>query len=299
MRKVATLLFLIIVAGLIWLGVSIRHKMAEEEARQKAAAEKKFEEVKVVIIEGWTNAEVFAALEKAGLGSAANFEKAEKDIERSRYGFLDTVPSKVDLEGYFFPDTYRIAKNATPVEVLETLLNNFKTRFAKAQTEANYKDGYYIIPGFETLHLKNRVASGLTLHEVVTLAAIVEKETGRKGEAATSDRLLEERKTVAGIFLNRLAIGQALQSDATINYITKSGRSSSTLADTEIESPYNTYKYPGLPLGPIGSPSLSSLRAVLAPTKTDYFYFLHSTTGEIYYAKTFDEHVNNRNKYLR
>lgn len=299
MKKIALLIFIIILASLTWLGVSIRHKMAEEEARQKAAAEKKFEEVKVTIIEGWTNAEVFAALEKVGLGSVEDFKKAEKEIDRSQYGFLDTVPSKVDLEGYFFPDTYRIAKNATKTEILETLLSNFKARFAKAQAEANYKDGYYIIPGFETLHLKNRVAPGLTLHEVVTLAAMVEKETGRKGEVATSERLLEERKTVAGIFLNRLSIGQALQSDATINYITKSGRSSSTLADTEIDSPYNTYKYPGLPLGPIGSPSLSSLVAVLAPIKTDFFYFLHSTAGEIYYAKTFDEHVTNRNKYLK
>lgn len=299
MRKFVTLLFLIIVAGLIWLGVSVRHKMKDTEARQKAAAEKKFEEIKVTLIEGWTNAEIFTALEKAGFGSVANLEKAEKELDRSKYGFLDTVPPKVDLEGYFFPDTYRIAKNATPTEVLDILLANFKTRFAKAKTEANYVDGYFIIPGFETLRFKNRVAPGLTLHEVVTLAAIVEKETGRRGEVATSDRLLEERKTVADIFLNRLTIGQALQSDATVNYITKSGRSSATLADTEVDSPYNTYKYAGLPPGPIGSPSLSSLSAVLAPIKTDYFYFLHSTSGEIYYARTFDEHVNNRNKYLK
>lgn len=299
MRKFVALVFLIIIAGLAWLGVSVRHRIAEKEARQKAAAEKKFEEVKVTLIEGWGNAEIFAALEKAGFGSVADFEKAEKELDRSKYGFLDTIPPKVDLEGYFFPDTYRIAKNATPSDVLDMLLENFKTRFAKVQAGANYTDGYYIIPGFETLHLKNRVAPGLTLHEVVTLAAIVEKETGKRGEAATSDRLLEERKTVAGIFLNRLTIGQALQSDATVNYITKSGRSSSTLADTEIDSPYNTYKYAGLPPGPIGSPSSASLSAVLSPIKTDYFYFLHSATGEIYYAKTFEQHVNNRNKYLK
>lgn len=299
MKRFFIVILLFVLAGLVWIGISVRHTMNEKEARLKATAEKKLEEVKVTLIEGWTNTEIFTALEKAGLGSTADFEKAAKDIDRSEYAFLDTVPSKVGLEGYFFPDTYRIAKNATPAEVLDTLLSTFKTRFTKAQTAANYTDGYYIIPGFETLHLKNRVAPGLTLHEVVTLASIVEKETGRRGEDASSDRLLEERKTVAGIFLNRLTIGQALQSDATINYITKSGRSSSTLADTEIDSPYNTYKYTGLPPGPIGSPSLSSLSAVLAPIKTNYFYFLHSTSGEIYYARTFEEHVANKNKYLR
>lgn len=299
MKRFFIIIVLLVLTGLVWAGISVRNRLHEKEARLQASAGKKFEEVKVTIIEGWTNAEIFAALEKAGLGTVVDFEKAEKEIDRSQYAFLDTAPSKVDLEGYFFPDTYRIAKNATPIEILETLLDNFKTRFGQVQAEAHYKDGYYIIPGFELLHLKNRVAPGLTLHEVVTLAAIIEKETGRKGETATSDRLLEERKTVAGIFLNRLSIGQALQSDATINYITKSGRSSSTLADTEIDSPYNTYKYAGLPPGPIGSPSLSSLSAILAPIKTNYFYFLHSTSGEIYYARTFDEHVANKNKYLR
>lgn len=299
MKRLLVVILLFIFAGLAWVGISVRNKMNEKEARLKAAAEKKFEEVKVTLIEGWGNAEVFSALESAGLGTVESFKTAEKDINRSGYAFLETVPSKVDLEGYFFPDTYRIAKNATQTEILGILLDTFQTKFKQASKTSTYKDGYYVLPGYEGMHIKDRVAPGLTLHEVVALAAIVEKETGRAGEAATSDRLLEERKKVAGIFLNRLSIGQALQSDATVNYITKSGRSSSSLADTEIDSPYNTYKYAGLPPGPISNPSLSSLTAVLDPIKTDYFYFLHSSTGEIYYAKTFDDHVANKNKYLR
>ena len=110
----------------------------------------------------------------------------------------------------------------------------------------------------------------------------------------------EERRIVAGIFYNRLNAGMALQSDATINYFTGKNDPSPLLEDLEKNSPYNTYKNRGLPPTPIGNPSLSSITAVLNPTNTDYFYFLHKQpSGEPVYSRTFEEHVANKQKYLK
>jgi UPF0755 protein len=145
-----------------------------------------------------------------------------------------------------------------------------------------------------------RAEPGLTVFDVITLASILEKETGRPGESAVSDRLLEERKIVAGIFLNRLEQGMPLQSDATVNFVTKAGLASPTLDQTKVDSPYNTYKYAGLPPGPIANASYSSVYAVLHPIRSTYLYFLHEqTNGEIHYAATYEEHLRNKQKYLK
>jgi len=112
-------------------------------------------------------------------------------------------------------------------------------------------------------------------------------------------KLQEERRLVAGVFQNRLSLGMALQSDATISYITGSGRSRSTVAETKIDSPYNTYKYAGLPPGPIASPGLLALEAALHPAETDYLYFVTDEGGRAYFAKTLAEHEINKQKYLK
>ncbi len=291
---------LLILAGLVWLAFSSLKKHQARLAREQAAKERKFEEAKVTLIEGWTNTEVYKALEKAGIGSEQEYVTAEKAIAKADYSFLADSPKTAGLLGFLFPDTYRLAKNATADDVLAVLLNTFEQKFNRASADAKVTAGYYILPGFESLKIANRTAPGLTTYDIVTLASIIEKETGRVGEGASSTRLQEERQTVAGIFLNRLGSGIALQSDATVNYVTRAGLASPTYDQTKVNSPYNTYKYPGLPPGPIANVSYSSLYAVLHPIKTNYLYFLHSqTAGEVYYAETYEEHLQNKARYLK
>ncbi len=179
-------------------------------------------------------------------------------------------PDGVDLEGYLFPDTYRFFADAGVDEIVETLIDTTAARIA-------------------ALGVPSGDASGMTTHDVLTLASIVEREV----------RTETSMKNVADIFLKRLAAGMPLQSDATINYVTGGDDPSVSLADLEIDSPYNTYMYPGLPPGAIGNPGLRAIAAVLAPTANPYYYFLTTDEGDIYYAVTFDEHVTNKAKYLR
>jgi len=109
----------------------------------------------------------------------------------------------------------------------------------------------------------------------------------------------ENRRVVADIFLKRLELGMALQSDATINYITKKGIAAPSLNDLEVDSLYNTYKYRGLPPGPICNPSIEAIKAVIYPADTDYLYFLNTPEGDIIFSKNHDEHVANKFKYLK
>jgi UPF0755 protein len=127
----------------------------------------------------------------------------------------------------------------------------------------------------------------LTLFEAVTLASIVEKEA----------RLKTDKKIVAGIFLKRLQQGKKLESDATVNYITKKKTTRPTYSDIAVNSLYNTYKYSGLPPGPICNPGLDSLQAVAEPEETDYLYFLNTPTNTMVYSVTGEEHIANKNKY--
>jgi UPF0755 protein len=131
----------------------------------------------------------------------------------------------------------------------------------------------------------------LSLYEAIILASIVEKE---------ANNFPNEKATIAGIFLNRLKIGMPLQSDATVNYATGKSEASPSLVDLEVNSPYNTYKHKGLPPTPISNPSVKSIEAVLNPADTEYLYYLHDQkTGQPYYAKTHEEHVQNKFKYLK
>jgi UPF0755 protein len=178
--------------------------------------------------------------------------------------FLDD--SGTSYEGYLFPDTYRVWKDQLPQSLITKQLDEFASK-----TE-----------GFEAEATKQ----GRSLRDVVILASIVEKEA----------RHDEDRPIVAGIFLNRLKIGMRLQSDATLNYIISSGRSRLTSEDLKNPSPYNSYVHDGLPPGPISNPGLASLNAALHPAKTDYYFFLTDDAGKTYYARTLEEHIQNRYK---
>lgn len=185
---------------------------------------------------------------------------------RQQFEFLKNLPANASLEGYLFPDTYRVWKDQLPLGFVLKQLQEFNKQ----------TDGY----------IAEAAKQGRTLGDVVTLASIVEKE----------GRTLDEKKIIAGIFLNRLKLGMRLQSDATVNYVTNAGRARPSLADLEVNSLYNTYKHDGLPPGPICNPGKDSLEAALHPTSSDYYYYLHDDSGKVYYAKTIEEHKANRIK---
>ncbi len=284
------LLFIAIIGALILssIGIGIKYQRRQERLRKAEEAKKlKAPEVNVTIIEGWNLEEIGSYLEKQGLVSKKDFLLTQKSYNSSAYDFLTSKPKTQGLEGFLFPDTYRVLKPETPgtttaAQVIKRALDNFDLKLTEKMRE-------------------DIKSSGLSLYEIVTLASIIEKETGRNVQTtAGKEQLQEERKMVAGVFYNRLNSGVALQSDATINYITNKNEPAVTLEDTQIDSPYNTYKYQGLPPGPICNPSLSSLIAAIYPTATDYFYFLHKQpSGEIVYSRTFEEHIENKNRYLK
>jgi UPF0755 protein len=131
------------------------------------------------------------------------------------------------------------------------------------------------------------IANTPKLNEVVTLASIVEKEANTT----------EDRKLVAGVFYNRLRAGMKLESDVTVNYAT--GKTNTTPEDLSVNSPYNTYKVPGLPVGPICNPGLDAILATANPTQSDYLFFIADKSGHVHFAKTLSEHNENIKKYLQ
>ena len=184
-------------------------------------------------------------------------------------------------EGYLFPDTYLFPSEITAEKVAQTLRLTFDTKFdEKMRSDADEK--------------------GLTMSEVVTLASIIEKET----------KTDKERPIVAGIYFNRLGVGQAIQADATAQYPLGTIRCAEvvgdcdwwkvpTRLDLEVDSPYNTYMHAGIPPAPISSPGLSSLKAVVYSEVSPYFYYIHDDSGQIYYAETLEGHNRNVQQYLR
>lgn len=161
-------------------------------------------------------------------------------------------------EGYLFPDTYLFLKETTPQKILDKMLENFDLRVTEEVT-----------------------------NKQIIMASIIERET--KGVA--------EKPIVAGILYKRLENNWPLQVDASIQYA-KGNWKPILSTDKELNSPYNTYKYPGLPPGPISSPGLSSINAAINPVKSDYWYYIHDEKGEIHYAQDLDEHNANIRQYL-
>lgn len=186
---------------------------------------------------------------------------------RDTYPFLASLPRDRSLDGYLFPNTYRVWADQLPEGLVAKQLDEFSKRFSAAK------------PGPTSAPLK-------TLDEVIILASIVQDEV----------RSNDEMRMVAGIFLNRLRDGMALQSDATLNYLTGSGRAQANAVDLSMDSPWNTYKYRGLPPSPIGNPGEAAMKAVLDPEPSQYRYFLTDKDGKIYYARTLEEHVANRQR---
>ena len=229
-------------------------------------------DTKITFPEGWTLKKMAERLTANGLPGKEFLTQAQQPLQewRTKFDFLATLPIGASLEGYVFPDTYFFAPEATAEDIITVLLTNFEKKWERIVRQSDESDGAF---------------DPKRLHAVVTLASIIEEE----------GRTKEERDMISDIFRKRIALGQPLQSDATINYILGTTRLQPTLKDLEKVSPYNTYRNKGLPPGPISNPGLVSLQAALFPKSNPYYYFLVDiNTGETFYATTFEEHVKNR-----
>jgi len=215
----------------------------------------------VTIPEGFTLRQIAAAVAETGVTTASAFER-----EARRPALFETsfpLPPN-GLEGYLFPDTYRLEAKADGGAAIAQMLRRFEEVVWRGLLREQEPD------------------DGRSLHEIVTLASLVE------GEA----KIDEERPVIAGVLLNRLRRGQKLECDATVQYALGDGRKTRLLhEDLEIESDYNTYLHEGLPPGPICSPGESSLRAAVEPAETPYLYYVARADGSHVFSKTYGEHL--------
>jgi UPF0755 protein len=231
-------------------------------------------EVAVTVIEGWRLEQIGDALAThRGLSSvAADFVAlaGPNAARAASYDFLAELPAGASLEGYLFPDTYLLRPDATASEIIDKLLANFA-----AKLPDNYR--------------ADAAAQGLTLHQAITLASLIERE------AVVDD----ERSIIASVILNRLAAGQLLEIDATTQFaLGAEGDWWPRLTGLDlrsVDSPYNTYAVAGLPPGPIANPSLASIEAAAHPAQTDYLYYraLCDGSGRHAFAATYEEHIAN------
>lgn len=230
-------------------------------------------ERRLTIPEGLRLEQVAALIVDAGLATSAQWAAAIA----GRYvdAVLDSRPAGADLLGYLLPATYELGCGEPPAAnaLVAMMIDALAERLPSAA-------------------LDRAEAAGLTLHEVLTIASVVEKEA----------ILAEEQSLIAGVFLNRLALGIALQADPTVQFAVASARAGEqgwwpalSLEDKQLDSPYNTYVYPGLPPGPIANPGIDAILAVLEPAETEYFYFVATCDGanRHRFAVTLDEHVAN------
>jgi len=217
-----------------------------------------YEDVWVTTLEGWRNEEI------------ANVLSKNLDIPTTEF-------LKLAKEGYMFPDTYRIPRDATAGAVVNMFRMTFDEKVSDSmqQTAKKY---------------------GLSIDEMVTLASMVERE------GKTDD----DRPVIAGVLLKRLTAGWPLQVDATLQYALgyqpkeKSWwKKALTIQDKSIDSQYNTYSTIGLPPAPICNPGLSSIRAVTSPKETEYWYYIHDPSGNVHFAETIEQHNANVDRYLR
>jgi len=222
---------------------------------------------RITFPEGLTVREMARIYEQQGFGKAAAFVEASRDTSAVR----DIDPVAADLEGYLFPETYALARDTTAANLVAQMVARFRQLFtAEMQQAARALD--------------------LTPRQAVTLASLVEKETAQPSE----------RPVVAAVYLNRLKIGMGMQADPTVIYaLQRAGRYDGNLrrGDLQFDSPYNTYRYPGLPPGPIASPGLGSLQATVAPAKVEYLYFVSRNDGSHVFARTLAEHNENVRQY--
>ena len=230
--------------------------------------------IDVMIPEGYNCAQIFALLEEKGVCSASSLEKYAAEGELDNYWFLTGIERghKYCLEGYLFPDTYEFYIGDEAGHVIQKLLNGFEYRFTDRMID-------------KMMALKTKSGLNISMHDVIIMASIIEKEKA-------SDL---EGYTISSVFYNRLRNSSSfpyLQSDATIKYDTDYRSKGELVTDAQINaSPYNTYTQKGLPAGPIANPGLASLDAALDPEETSYFFFIYDKAAGVHrFSKTLSEH---------
>ena len=219
---------------------------------------------KVVFPEGMTTLQIADLLKDRDLVDRDRFLDYATDTD-----FVTQLGIQADsVEGYLFPETYHFPKGMSEREIITKMVDQFHTVFTPAWRE-------------------RAEASGLSVHEVVTLASIVEKETGKAAE----------RPLIAAVFLNRLKRNMRLESDPTVIYGLKEFTGNLTRRDLRSPTAYNTYTFKGLPAGPIANPGKASLEAVLFPAEKAYLYFVSKNDGSHHFSHTFAEHKKMVRKY--
>lgn len=218
--------------------------------------------------EGFTTAQIADLLASKGLADREKFLKAVSDEEFS-YPFIQGLPKgEKRLEGYLFPDTYQADRGSTEKSIIDMMLKRFESEMEELNYEAQAE------------------SNGVTLHEALTIASLVERE-------ALVD---EERPLIAGVIYNRLEIDMPLQLCATVQYAQGATKPKLYYEDLEIDSPYNTYKIYGLPPGPISMPGRNSLLAAVRPASTEYLYYVAKPDGTHAFAATLAEHDANKER---
>lgn len=219
------------------------------------------------VIENPANRDLIRVTIPEGLTSKEISEILESKLEKFDSNNFKNITE--GLEGYLFPDTYFFNKSATEEDVLDQLKKNFNNQMNSIKNDID--------------------SSGKDFKDLIIMASLLEEEA----------RTTETRKMVSGILWKRLSAGMPLQVDAVFPYIIGKNTFEITLKDLEFDSPYNTYKYKGLPPGPISNPGKDSILAAIYPTKSDYWFYLSDKNGLMHYAITFDEHKINKAKYLK
>lgn len=243
-------------------------------------------QVQVTFLEGDSIRNLADQLAKAGVMATSSFIEAAgrptvdygklplsepRPIEfKNDFSFLEDKPGHYGYEGYLFPDTYRFSKTATSGQIINKMLKNFDSKLTPA--------------------MRQEIArQGKTVWEIVIMASLLEKEV----------RTPTDMKMVSDLFWRRLARGQALQSDATLSYVFDDTVAAHSAEDLQSESPYNSYRFRGLPPTPIGNPGSAALEAAIYPEPNSYNFFLNDPkTGETVFAESFEQHKQNKRKYL-
>ena len=222
--------------------------------------------VAITFPEGLTIDEMAEIFESRGLGTARSFREAARDV----HAIANLDPAAQDLEGYLFPETYPVTRKIDAAALVASMVDRFKAVYAELA--------------------KGRQTGELNTRQVVTLASLVEKETARA----------DERPIVAAVYRNRLAVGMGMQADPTVIYaLRKRGHYDGNIhrVDLGIDSPYNTYRYRGLPPGPIASPGRAALEAALNPADAKFLYFVSRNDGSHVFAETLTQHNANVQKF--
>lgn len=255
-------------------------------------------QISITFKEGLTMDQYIDLMDKNGLIERKEFVEYSKNpanFDRKTYSFLPqplncsygdvSKCAKYYPEGYFFPDTYSFFLPSTPAEIYSKVFDNFNRKIVQPnQNSINFNDGSF--------------------QRNIIIASMIERETGRPGGVTTSniDDLNQERKLMASVFENRLDQGIKIESDPTVTYGTGKTVCQSTFEikncvylddPAVVNNKYNTYRIPALPIGPVTSPSISSINAVFEPVKNDNLFFVSDITGKKYFAKTFQQHENN------